>query len=194
VRPDSEDRPAPDAESACGECGASLVELLVVMVLVAGLAGLSLPATARSIDAGRARDAAGFVAARLRLARQHAVFRTASVGLVFDVVSGRWVMRVCSDGNGNGLRRSEIAGGIDPCTEGPHDVGHLFPGVEPGSADPVRFGTSNMASFSPEGSGTAGTLYLRSAHGQQFAVRVGNITGRTRVLRYDPGLPGWRAG
>ena len=202
-RPRCGSRPA---STAC-EGGASLVELLLVLSCIGVLASLATPATAQSIDAGRARDASGFVAARMRLARQHAVFRTASVALVFDRVAGRWLTRVCVDGNGNGLRRSEINDGTDRCPEGPYDLAQMFPGVdievdpglrgpagEPGSADPVRFGASDMASFSPEGTATAGTLFLRSPRGQQFAVRVGNITGRTRILRYDPGARSWRAG
>jgi type II secretory pathway pseudopilin PulG len=185
--------------------GSSFVELLVGLAIVSILMTLAVPATAYSIDSSRARDAAGFVAARLRLARQHAVFRTAAAGLVFDAVDGHWQVRACQDGNGNGLRRADISAGLDQCTDGPFDLGEIFQGVtiavdpglrgpdgEPGSADPVRFGASDMASFSPEGSGTAGSVYLRSARGQQFAVRVGNVTGRTRVLRYDAGSRTWR--
>ncbi len=180
--------------------GSSFVELLVGLAVIAILMSMAVPATAYSIDSSRARDAAGFVAARLRLARQHAVFRTTSAGLVFDFVNGRWQLRACQDGNGNGLRRAEIAAGVDRCPDGPYDVGELFHGVtiaidpglrgpegEPGSSDPVRFGASDIASFSPEGSGTAGSVYLRSARGQQYAVRVGNVTGRTRVLALRPG-------
>ena len=38
-----------------------------------------------------------------------------------------------------------------------------------------RLGASDIASFSPEGSATAGSVYLRSARGLQYAVRVGNV-------------------
>jgi type II secretory pathway pseudopilin PulG len=185
--------------------GSSFVELLVGLAIVAILMSMAVPATAYSIDSSRARDAAGFIAARLRLARQHAAFRTAAAGLVFDVVNGRWQVRACQDGNRNGLRRADIASRVDPCPDGPYDLGELFHGVtiavdpdirgpdgEPGTSDPVRFGSSDIASFSSEGSGTAGTVYVRSARGQQYAVRVGNVTGRTRVLRYDAGARLWR--
>jgi hypothetical protein len=49
-----------------------------------------------------------------------------------------------------------------------------------------------MASFSPAGGATPGTLFLRSAAGAQYAVRVGNMTGRTRVLRFDVGTGQWQ--
>jgi type II secretory pathway pseudopilin PulG len=196
---------APHRASGASDHGTTLVELVLVVAVVGALAAFAVPATAHSIDAGRARDAAGFIAARLRVSRQQAAFRTAAMGLVFDRANGRWQMRVCQDGNANGLRRADIAGGTDRCPEGPYDLADMFPGVtvdvdpalrgpdgEPGSSDPVRFGSSDIASFSPEGTGTAGSLYLRSARGRQFAVRVGNITGRTRVLEYDAGSAGWR--
>jgi hypothetical protein len=155
-------------------------------------------------DAERARHAASFVATRFRLARQQAVARTAAVGLVFDQLNGRWVVRVCADANGNGLRRSEVNARIDRCFDGPHDLETMFPGVrvavdsllqgpggEPPSPDPVRFGASNIASFSPAGSCTAGSLFLRSARDVQYAVRIAGVTGRTRVLRYNPAAGSW---
>jgi type II secretory pathway pseudopilin PulG len=190
---------------AADDNGASFVELLVGFAIISVLATLAVPATAYSIDASRAREGAGFLAARLRMARQHAAFRTAANGLVFDQVNGRWQVRACEDSNGNGLRRAEVASGVDRCSAGPFELSQMFPGVsiatdgslpgpdgEPGSADPVRFGSSDIASFSPEGSGTAGTVYVRSAKGQHYAVRVGNITGRIRILRFDRHVNAWR--
>ena len=182
-----------------------MVELVLVLALIVLLTSLAVPVTAHSVDAAARAHAAGFVASRFRLARQHAAFQMTTVGIVFDTTAaGRWTLRVCRDGNGNGLRRAEIAGGRDVCPEGPYDLTHMFPGIdilvdpglpgpdgEPGSPDAVRFGRSNIASFAPEGSGTAGTLFLRSARGDQYAVRVGNITGRTRILRYDPARRQW---
>jgi Tfp pilus assembly protein FimT len=185
--------------------GSSFVEVLASLALISLLVTLAVPAMAYSIDGTRAREAAGFLAARLRLARQDAVFRTASAGLIFDAVDGRWQIRACQDGNGNGLRRVEVTMGIDRCPNDPFDLGQMFPGVtvavdpalpgpegEAGSTDPVRFGASDIASFSPEGSATAGSVYVRSARGKQYAVRVGNVTGRIRVLRYDTGTKVWR--
>ena len=139
-----------------------------------------------------------FVAGAMRNARQQALVQSRSVGLVFDLVAGRWTYRLCEDGNGNGLRRADVAAGTDVCFGDRVDLAVLFPGVriaadpglrgpdgEPGSADAVRFGASDMASFSSIGSCTAGSLLLQAADGTPFIVRVGGITGRTRVLRYD---------
>jgi type II secretory pathway pseudopilin PulG len=188
-----------------GERGVSVLELVLAVGLIIGLAGLLTPLTASAIDSSRARQAAGFAAARLRAARQQAVSRTTSTGLVFDLAGNRWTFRVCVDGNGNGLRRADLRGGIDLCGEGPVDLALLYPGVEiaidptirgpdgdPPSSDPVRFGSSNLASFSPSGGCTPGTLFMRSARGVQYAVRVAGVTGRTRLLRYDPPTRSWK--
>jgi hypothetical protein len=179
------------------------VEVIIALVLAITLAGLALPATASALDDGRARQAAGFAAGELRDAKQQAVMRGASVGLAFDLAGTRWTYRRCVDGNANGVRRADMKIGKDRCAD-PIDVSALFPGVsvaidptirgpddDPPSADPVRFGASNLASFSPAGSCSAGTLFLRSARGVQFAVRVAGVTGRMRVLRYNPGTRKW---
>ena len=183
----------------------SLAELVVGMAIIAILTTMAAPVTAHAIDEGRARDAAGFVASRLRLARQQAVFQSTFVALLFDRIGGRWTFRVCADGNGNGVRRAEVTSGADACTEGPYDVARMFPGVgvvvdstlpgpdgDASSSDPVRFGSSDVASFSPEGTGSAGSLFLQSQRGTSYVVRMAGVTGRTRILRYDPGSRQWQ--
>src|SRR5689334_13745619 len=109
--------------------GVSLAEVVIGVAMIAILTTLAAPVTAHAIDEGRGRDAAGFVASRLRLARQQAVFQSTFVALVFERTAGRWTFRVCADGNGNGVRRAEVTSGIDGCNEGPYDVASMFPGV-----------------------------------------------------------------
>ncbi len=187
------------------DSGTSFVEVMAVVTILLIVAGLAVPSTASAIDEGRARQAAAFVAGRLRDAKQQSVTRTASTGLVFDLVGGRWVFQVCVDGNANGLRRADLRVNKDVCVDGPVDVAALFPGVsitvdgtirgpddDPPSTDPVRFGASNLASFSPSGGCTGGSLFVRSTKGAQYAVRVAGITGRLRVLRYDAVARTWR--
>lgn len=186
------------------DAGMTMVEVVAVVAVVAVLASLAAPLTATAADAGRVRLAAAFIGSRFRLARVEAVNRSANVGVVFDVVNGFWQLRVCRDGTGNGLRRADIGAGVDPCFDGPHEFTAMFPGVsigvdpqligpagEPGNPDPVRFGTSDIASVSPTGSCTAGSIFVRSAKGQQFAVRVAGANGRLRVFRYDEGPRAW---
>lgn len=186
------------------EAGATVVELLAVAGVFAVMAAIAAPLTATAADAGRIRQAAAFVSSRFRLARVEAVNRSAHVGVVFDFVNGRWRLRICRDATGNGLRRAEIASGLDPCFDGPHEFAAMFPGVdiavdaglvgpagEPGSSDPVRFGTPDIASFAPTGGCTAGSLFLRSARGQQYAIRMAGANARLRVFRFDSGAGVW---
>lgn len=181
------------------------MELVLVSGLVLMTAAIAMPATSTARDEGRARQAAAFAAARLREAKHQAVSRSASAGLVFDLVDGRWMFRLCVDGNANGLRRSDLRDGRDSCVDGAVDLATLFPGAavqadgavrgpdgDPPSTDPVRFGTSSIASFSPAGSCTAGSLFVRSARGTQYVVRIAGVTGRLRILRYDAASAAWR--
>jgi hypothetical protein len=188
-----------------GDRGATFAELVLAMGLCATLTAIGAPLVAHAIDAGRGRHAAGFIASRFRLARQHAVAQSRSHAIVFDDGPMGWEFRVCVDGNANGVRRAEIGAGIDACPEGPYRLGALVPGTriaaegslpgpegDPPSTDPVRFGSSNLASFSAVGSSSSGSVFLQSRDGVQYAVRLAGVTGRTRILRYDTASATWR--
>jgi len=183
--------------------GTSLIEVTVALGIVALAAAMSAPVLAGAADAGRAREAAQFLASQCRAARTEAVARNTTASLVFDWINSRWRFRRCVDGNGNGMRRADITSGRDICLASA-EVGELFAGVRidvpSGLPDPdggaatsgaVRFGSSDIASFSPGGTATAGTVYLRSDGGAQYAIRVAGSTGRTRVLRYDAASRSW---
>jgi len=187
------------------DAGVTLIELLVVITIVVAIVAIAAPMTASAIEAGRAQQAAAFVAARFRLAHHQAAAQSTSVGVLFDVSGGRTTFRVCRDGNGNGLRRAEADSGVDPCVDGPYDVGVLYPGVtfevdptlrgpdnEPGSPDAIRLGHGDLASFSPVGTCTAGSVFLRSRSGLQYVVRLAGATSRTRTLLYDASTRAWR--
>lgn len=186
------------------EAGIALVEVLLVAAIALSLATLAAPLTTQAVDASRARHAAGLLGSRIRAARQQAAATNRTVAVVFDDSAGDWSFRICVDGNGDGVRRADIAGGIDGCTAGPYRLAALFPGVTPGlsldvppiddgagGGEGVRFGRAAMASCSPLGTCSPGTLYLRSAGSRQFAIRVAGATGRIRVLRFDPGSGQW---
>jgi hypothetical protein len=195
----------PAGGSGAGTAGFCWVDVLLAMALAVTIAAMAVPLTARTIDAARARDAAGFIASRIRLARQQAAATGRAAAVVFDESARGWSLRICVDGNGNGVRRADIASGRDRCTDGPWALADLFPRLsvaldpslpgiddEPGGGDAVRFGRGAMASCSTAGGCTPGTLFLRGGLGDQYAVRVGGTTGRTRMLRFDLGAAVWR--
>ena len=66
-------------------------------------------------------------------------------------------------------------------------------GAMPAGADPVQLGVADTLTFSPLGTATSGTIYLRSREGRQYAVRVLGATGRTRVLEFRPETASWTA-
>jgi type II secretory pathway pseudopilin PulG len=184
--------------SLIGDAGVSVAEVLLVLAIVSISGAMSIPICTQAIDAGRARAAAGFVAARFRLAGQQAVAIGRSVAVVFDETPDGWTFRVCHDRNGNGVRRADIASLIDRCPEGPLDTRRVFGGVtidvspgvpgpdgDPPPPDPVQAGASDMLSFSRDGGGSSGTVFLLSPQGVLMAVRVVGASGRVRVLRYD---------
>ena len=187
--------------------GWSLVELVMVIGVSLVVGALALAAFAPLSAGARAVGAARYLAALLQRERIEAVRTGRVCGLRFDDDGSTVGFVRVADGNGNGLRSAEIAGGIDP-VRGPRVrladafAGVRFaivddvPAVDGGPAmlaagtDPVRLGSSILA-FAPTGSATSGTLYLASADGRQFAVRILGATGRVRTFEFDRATARW---
>ena len=170
---------------------------MAAVSVVLTLAGVALSQVLSSVDHSRGHAAARYLAARLGLARSQAVARGVAVGLVFDEVPGGFAFTVFVDGNGSGIRTADIQAGIDVPIEPATRLFEQFPGVDIGltsnspGTDAVQLGRTNILTFTPTGTATAGTIHLRDRQGTQWAVRALGATGRTRVLRYDPRTQGW---
>ncbi len=192
--------------SADARRGFTLLEQLLVVALIIVLVGIALPVYGRVRDELRAASAAHYLAGRLGLARLEAVKRSVRVGLRFAIGDGDVRYAAYADGNADGVRTADIERGIDWRMTPDERLEDLFPGVTFGLADdvpdvgettaagprdPVRIGRSRILTFTPIGTATSGTLYLRGRGGVQFAVRVLGATGRTRVMRYDPRTRKW---
>ena len=107
-----------------------------------------------------------------------------------------------SDGNYNGVVSADIDRGIDQRLEGPYRLTSGAPDVRvaisPGTpaippdsgllgvADPIRFGRSDILSFSPLGTATPGTFYLAGDFAQA-AVRVTGGSARVRLMVWRGG-------
>ena len=176
---------------------------MVVLSIIACVLGIGLPVLTNGADAKRTRDAASFLAGQFRLARQRAAMTGRNVAIVFEDLAGDIGWRLCEDGDRDGVSRSDINSGLDRCEAAAQPLSYRFSrvvvGYEPGvpspdgetDASPVRFGLAQMAVFTPTGTASAGTVAVRGAGANQFAVRVSGVTGRTRVLRFDPGTREW---
>ena len=181
------------------EDGYTLIELIAGVAIMATLAGIAVGQMLASIDHSRGYAAAKYLGNRLGLARIQAVARATAIGLRFDNDARGITFSVFQDGNGNGVRSADIQDGTDPLVEKPTRLFEHFPGVAigltPGSpgSDPVQIGPTNLLTFTPSGTATSGTIYIRDREGTQWAVRVLGATGRTRVLRYDARTKGWIA-
>jgi type IV fimbrial biogenesis protein FimT len=162
--------------------GFSLLEVLFALGLFLVLSGMAVPQLLVSADRSRARAAARFLASRMALARSQAVARSQSVALRFARDAGGIALTAYADANGNGVRSTDIASGDDPVLDPSVRLSDLFPGVV---ISALSIGSSGIMSFTPGGTATSGTVYVRGRDGTQYAVRVLGATGRTRVLRYD---------
>jgi hypothetical protein len=164
------------------------------------LTGMAVPQLMAGVDRSRARVAARYLAARMALARQQAVSRSASVAIRFGGAATGYEMAMFVDGNRNGLRTVDILAGVDRPIDPPERMADRFPGVTLGispdtglAGGPVKIGSSNLLTFTPVGTATSGSIYLLGRDGTQFVVRVLGVTGRTRVLRYAPRRGEWTA-
>jgi prepilin-type N-terminal cleavage/methylation domain-containing protein len=189
--------------------GFTLAELLAVLAIVAMAVAVALPAAAMLRDGGRAAAGARTMATMLSAQRWKSVAGHRTRGLQFRKVGGAWSWREVADGNGNGLRTAEI-GRADPVLSGDDALerriasvtlgippGGPYPEAPPGTDwlregdDPVRFGRSDLVSFSPVGSSSSGTLYVTDGRRELFAVVLFGPTVRLRVWRYVPQERRW---
>ena len=130
------------------------------------------------------------------MARSHAVMRSAHVALRFDEGRSGITFQMFVDGNRNGVRTNDIASHVDQPLGERASLSDLFSGVAiavsgAAGSDPLRIGSSNLLSFTPLGTATSGTIYVRGRDGSQFAIRVLGATGRVRVQRYLPRTRAW---
>ena len=122
--------------------------------------------------------------------------RSSYVALRFEETASGIAFRMYLDGNGNGIRAADIAANVDPPLDSPMLLSDQFPGVAiavSGSAgsDPVRLGSTNILSFTPLGTSTTGSIYVRGREQSQYVVRILGTTGRTRIQRFVEQLGAW---
>jgi prepilin-type N-terminal cleavage/methylation domain-containing protein len=188
--------------------GFTFLEVLAAVTIIVVITAAAVPLAHANIDRARTSAAATYVSSRMALARFEAVKRSAFVGIQFvKVVDGYW-FRTFVDGNGNGVLARDITRGIDQPLTANERLGHRFTGVEFGihadvpnpdidqpfdTSDPIQIGPSMLMSFNPNGSATAGTVYIQGRYGNQFAVRVLGATGRTRILSFNHADRKWTA-
>jgi len=186
--------------SARDALGYSMVELAVVVGLTVTTTAAALPRMLAGLDDARVAGAARYISARFYDTRIEAVTRSTEVAFRFTATDTGYVYAVYADGNGNGVLARDIQNNVDRQLHAPERLSSQFsgvefgtlpglPAIEPGGPapgdDPVRFGASNMVSFSALGTSSSGTLYVRSRGNSQYAIRVVGATARVRIFRFD---------
>ena len=184
-----------------------MMELMLSMsVLTIGL-GMAVPRMLTLRDDMAIRGAVRYMAAQAILARFEAARTGAAVGIRFEPVDSDHRFTRYIDGNGDGIRPADIARGVDIVIKPPQLLRDQFPSVDFALAaevpaigaigaagadfDPIRLGSGDTLTFSPLGTATSGTVYLRGRTGQQYAMRILGTTGRVRVLRFDSSRGVW---
>jgi hypothetical protein len=183
----------------------SVLEILFALSASATATAIAIPVVDGALDEMRTAMAARYIEGRIRSSRMDAVRRSRAVALRFDALEpGDYAFAPFGDGNGNGVRSTEIRDGVDIALGPSERLGDRFPGISFGLAaglpdadgreetgeDGVRIGTARILTMSSDGTATTGTLYIRGRRGQ-YAVRVLGATGRTRMLQYDSGSRAW---
>jgi hypothetical protein len=189
--------------STAGFC---VIDLLAAMGLIVTLSAVAIPNLLAGLDDVRTFGAVRYLSTRLQQSRMEAVARTARTSIRFEPTGESYTFAVFVDGNRNGVLARDIEGGIDVEVRERERLPDRFSGVDfgaipglppvdrsspPPGADPVRFGASDMVTFTPLGTSTPGSLYVRGRQ-SQYAIRVFGDTGKTRVLKFDPRKREWR--
>lgn len=169
------------------------------------VAALMTPDALRLSSALRVRSAAAAVAGALWSARALAIREGTNAAVKFRTdESGAVSYVLYKDGDGDGVRNSDIDSGVDPPVGPTHRIRHLgravkfgFPSGPPPRdpsnprrvltrlEDPIRFNRSDLASFNPLGGSTPGSVYLTDGSQHLTVVRLYGITGKVRTLNYD---------
>jgi type II secretory pathway pseudopilin PulG len=187
--------------------GYTLIELLFAVGLSITLGAVATPQVLTTIDEVRAAAAVRYLTTKLQRARMEAVVRSADVGLQFVATGDGFTVTAYRDGNANGIRTRDIQRGVDPPIGTLDRLPGLFAGVdfgavpglppvEPGGtppgSDPIRLGSSNVLTFTPLGTASSGSLYVRGRRNSQYVVRIIGETGKTRVLKFDAVSQQWK--
>ncbi|MBI5638657.1 MAG: prepilin-type N-terminal cleavage/methylation domain-containing protein [Nitrospinae bacterium] len=158
-----------------GLSGYTLVELLIVMAVIAMVAGLGVPFFARSLERAELKSAAGEMAALMRLARQEAIARKTVFSAVIDPA-----------------QKAAYA------IEGRFDAGNPagpFNGEAVKIPDAVKVWTPRdgllVLEFSPAGTASACNLAVTSMKADSaedengYRVTLDPLSGRARVIRNE---------
>lgn len=186
---------------------------LTDMVVAAGLLAIGMTIALPNLVEVRRRAAldrlARTLAGHTALCRIRAIDTWRRAGLVFSRQGGRWSFTPVLDGDGDGVSRRDLEGGVDNALAPSVPIDALCPGAGIGVpadwrvprpdgrgvldlADGVAAGRNDIISFSPLGDATPATVYFNDGRARVLAVRIYGPTARIRVLEWRLGWKRWR--
>lgn len=187
-----------------GETGVTVLDLVFVLAVIATVSAVAVPAWSHITGRYSTLGAVRAVTAALQDARVEAVARGVTVAVRFTRAPEGIQFTSYVDGNRDGISTADIRTGVDPLVRPARGLGEfggatfgVWTGVpapdgsDLNDGDPIRVGVANLVSFTPSGTATAGSLYVRGPAGLQFVVRIHGDTGKTQVLRYARGEQRW---
>src|SRR6266704_676017 len=161
-----------------GEGGFTLLEATLALFLLGLLAAVATPALFAALSRGRVTVAARDLGQEMARLRSEAIASRRDVAMRLTWSGGRYRYAFYADGDGDGVRSDDIAAGRDPVLGAWRDLPTRYEGIDfslpevsipevppdpgvltPGS-DPVRFGRSDIITFTPRGTSSSGTLYV----------------------------------
>ncbi len=192
--------------------GFTVLEMLITVFVVGFVAILGIPPMLNWTAGLQVQLAAAEISTCMHKARYRAIQHSQNVAVKFRTgADGVVTFALYRDGDMDGVRNNDIVRGVDPEIQAPRPVAFLSRRVrfgfpegdaprEPGGSgerldrleDPIRFNNSDLASFSPLGTATPGTVYLTDGKRHLAAVRVLHRSAKISVLSYEPSSETWR--
>ena len=190
------------------QTGITLIETAIALTIVGVIALCAVPSFAAYRRQSSVLAAAHEMRTLLREIRFRAIAHGGYSGVKFvRTANNNWTYTLYDDGNANGIYNADITKGIDKRYFGPAVVMPSFRTAtisllpktirDPDGAklsptdNALQFGNSTICSFSDQGGGTPGTIYISDGVSNLYCVRVFGATGRIRILRYDSGKAKW---
>ncbi len=200
--------------------GVTLIEALLALMLISVLLVWMVPSVRDMSTRHRMSLVASEVAGVLHAARSYAILHGVNVALKFrPQEDGTVIYTLYRDGDGDGVRTPDIEDGTDIQAAPPRRLPRTDTSIRfgfpprlrpagfsapeqllphPGHGrpldrldDPIRFNRSDLASFSPTGTATPGTVYLTDGRHELMAVRVRTRAGLISTLRFDAERGEW---
>jgi len=187
--------------------GFTFAELLFAVGVASVLSAAAAPQLLAGLDEWRTRGAVRYLSSRLYRARMESAIRNVDTGVRFAVAGSTIEYFTVVDGNRNGVRAADLQSGVDRIIDHRERLADRFAGVDFGTlpglppvdpsgaapgTDPIRLGSGDMVTFTPLGSSSPGSLYVRGRGHVQYVLRMFAETGRIRILRYYPGTREWK--